>query len=63
MYRSYDVGLTPHNFLCDVCSRPANDLMELKRSPLMFIGVAGRQAAGHSKFTMKLKEAKGRRHE
>ena len=29
MYRSYDVALTPHNLLCDVCSLPANDLMEL----------------------------------
>jgi hypothetical protein len=37
MYRWYDVGLTPHNFLCDVCSLPANELVELKRGRLMFV--------------------------
>lgn len=29
MYRSYDVPLTPHNFLCDVCSLLANGQVEL----------------------------------
>lgn len=37
MYRWYDVGLTPHNFLCDVCSLPANGQVELKRGQLKFV--------------------------
>lgn len=37
MYRSYDAGLTPHNFLCDVCSLRANGQVELKRGQLKFV--------------------------
>lgn len=60
MYRSYDVGLTPHSFLCDVFSLRANGQVELKRGGLKLFITAGRQGAGHSKLTMKLKEAKRR---
>jgi hypothetical protein len=43
MYRSYDAALTPHNFLCDVCSLEANGLVELKRGQLKFVCIAGRK--------------------
>jgi hypothetical protein len=49
--------------LVNIRSLRANEEVELKRGRLMFVHIAGRCGAGHSKLTTKLKEVEGKPHE
>jgi hypothetical protein len=66
-FRKYDSPMTRISHLTrrlvNIRSLRANVQVELRRGRLMFVDIAGRHGAGHSKLTTKLKEVEGKPHE